>query len=599
MKPLPSRRPAPPALRRLDAPVAVLLAALLGWLYLQAPVVQMADSRYTLLASHAALHHQTLLLDRYNLPFTVTAAPHGQLERHYPYQLDQAGEHVVSHYPPGTPLLSAPLLAWRESAGETVLTPTGQYAPWLDERIQHELAALLTAVTVLLLWALARTWLPPPWSWLVAGVAGVASPLLSTTSRALWSHTWGVLVLTVLLLHLRRLALAKPVSPVLLGTLGAWLYLIRPSFSLAVAATGLLLLDHARRAAPELAWPRLFLRPLPLRFGLTVLAWLAPFGAWARSVWGGLPPYYRHPLGNPEFFQALAGNLVSPQRGVLLYCAWLLPTAWLLLRYRRALPQPRLAVAALGYLAVHWLLISLNPMWTGGGSYGPRLMTDLVPVLVLLLAQGLAAWRATAPQLGLLVPASLAVTVALSAALHIDGAWNTETWRWHTWPHAGTESARMWDWEHAEFRAGLDQPMQAYTPGTTLGFSEHDPIVPYLLRGWANPERDGCWTMAPLASLQLAMPPVAQPRLLELTLAPFQGRPPAPQPVAVQINGVAVGRWVVDHRGTYALSVPAELAAAAEWRIDLRPEQPGRPDVLGLSADSRLLGVYVASLRIR
>ena len=601
MKRTPRQPPRPNPLQPLDAPLAMLFTVLLGWFYWTAPVVQMADSRYTLLASDAVLHHNTLLLDRYKLPFQLVPGADGVPEPRYPYQLDAARGHVVSHYPPGTPLLSAPLLAWRESAGETVLTPDGQYAPWLDEQLQHELAALLTAVTVLLLWALGRTWLAAPWSWVVPIVVGLGSPLLSTASRALWSHTWGVLVLTLLLLHLRRLALAKPVSPVLLGTLGAWLYLLRPSYSLAVAATGLLLLDHVHRAAPGpwRTWPRLLLQPLPLRFGLTVLAWLAPFWLWACGVWGHpLPPYYRHPLGNPEFLQALAANLVSPQRGLLLYCAWLLPVAWLLMRYRRTLPQPRLAVAAVGYLAVHWLLISLNPMWTGGGAYGPRLMTDLVPILALLLAQGLAGWRADAGR-KTWPAASLGAAALVAIALHVDGACNTETWSWHTWPHAEGESARMWNWQKAEFLAGIWQPVAPYAPGSTLSFTETGDVVPYLLRGWANPEADGTWTMAPLASIQLAMPPVAQPRTVAVTMHPFLGKSRLPQPVELRVNGEAVGTWQVDRPGTYVLSVPTALALAREWRLDLLIGRPQRPDEAGLSPDSRLLGVSVAALVVR
>ncbi len=602
--PQPNRHAA--RLRQLGTPVALLLTALLGWLYWTAPVTQLADSRYTLLVSHALLHRGTFLLDAYDLPFTLVPDAAGAPEPRYPYQLDAAHGHVVSHYPPGTPLLSAPLLAWQESRGQTVLSPSHGYAPWHDERLQHELAALLTAATVLLLWLLARAWLPAPWNWMVPVVVGLGSPLLSTASRALWSHTWGVLVLTLLLLQLRRLMAGKSVSPELLGTLAAWLYLLRPSYSLAVAATGLLLLDHAHRAAPGpwQSWPRLFLARLPLRFGLTVLVWLTPFWLWAWTVWGHpLPPYYRHPLGNPEFLQALAGNLVSPQRGTLLYCAWLLPVAWLLIRHRKSISQPRLTVWALAYVAVHWILISLNPMWTGGGSYGPRLMTDVVPVFALLLAQALAAWRADLEarraRRGAGTVAGLVVTSLVAILLHVDGAWNTETWRWHTWPHAESESARMWNWPRAEFLAGLWQPVAPYSPGTRIDCTEKGNALPYLLRGWANPEANGTWTMAPEAALVLALPPVAQERKLEVEMSAFLGASRAPQPVDVRVNGTFIGRWEVAKPGRYVLGVPAELAQQPQWRIDLSIGRPQRPDAIGYGPDSRMLGISVASIVIR
>ena len=581
-----------------EVAVATLLAVALGWLYWTAPVTQLADSRYSMLATHAALHHQTLLLDRYDLPYELHPGPDGVPTPHYRYQVDNVNGHVVSHYPPASPLLSVPFLLWRESEHETVVTPDGHYAPWQDERLQHELAAIVTAATALLLWWLARTWLTAEWSLLVAAVAGLGSPLLSTTSRALWSHTWGVFVLSLLLLQLRRLSQQKAVSAVWLGTLAAWLYLIRPSFSLAVAATGLYLLDHLRRTTPT-PWPKLLLQPLSLRFGVTVLAWLTPFWLWSQSVWGHpLPPYYRHPLGNPEFLQALAANLVSPARGLLLYCAWLLPTAWLLLRYRRHVPMPQLTVWAAGYLAVQWLLISLNPMWTGGGSYGPRLMTDLVPVMALLLAQGLAAWRA-APDRDRATPVTLTATTLLAVALHVNGAWNLETWRWGTLPTTEPETARMWSWQRAEFLAGLWQPVAAYTPGTRIDFTEKGNVVPYLLHGWANPEANGTWTMAKEAALLLSLPPVAQPRTLEVAMSAFLGRSNKPQPVEVRINGVLLGEWQVAREGRFTMTVPEDIAQQPEWRVSLTVGRPQRPDAIGFGPDWRDLGVSVAWLEIR
>jgi hypothetical protein len=102
------------------------------------------------------------------------------------------------------------------------------------------------------------------------------------------------------------------------------------------------------------------------------------FVAWSYS---GEPvaPYYlpQLPGGNslalgPHFFEALAGNLISPGRGPFVYVPVFLLAVPSLLRKPTGCVFSRLRPFLAGTLAAHWILISTFEDWWAGFSFGPR-----------------------------------------------------------------------------------------------------------------------------------------------------------------------------------------------------------------------------------
>ena len=100
-----------------------------------------------------------------------------------------------------------------------------------------------------------------------------------------------------------------------------------------------------------------------------------------------LSPYY---TGGQSFdvsgtmAVALAGNLISPARGLLIFCPLVaLSVVGVVVRWRAGeLTAFWKALAVIPVL--HWIVISAFKHWWGGDSYGPRFFTDLVPVFVVL-----------------------------------------------------------------------------------------------------------------------------------------------------------------------------------------------------------------------
>jgi hypothetical protein len=244
-----------------------------------------------------------------------------------------------------------------------------------------------------------------------------------------------------------------------------------------------------------------------------------------------LPNYYRASRLQFDFFWvALAGNLISPARGLLVYVPSLFFVSYLLVRYRRRLVYQRLVWLSLIIIASHLVVVSSFPHWWGGHSFGPRFTTDLVPWFVLLGILGLRAmlaWREEHTESSLIVWRSqLAVgglLLLLSAFINTLGATSHPTWLWNMHPFSIDEHPeRLWDWRQPQFLAQYlpIPPPKEFPP---MGTTEIDFTAPeaekYLWYGWHTHERDGRWSDN-RAALVFALAPVRN-ITMHVKIAPF------------------------------------------------------------------------------
>jgi hypothetical protein len=163
-----------------------------------------------------------------------------------------------------------------------------------------------------------------------------------------------------------------------------------------------------------------------------------------------------------SFWTALAGNLISPSRGLLVFVPVTLFVSYLLIRYWRALPCRPLVVLSLAIIAAHTIVVSGFVPWYGGHSYGPRFMASVVPWLTLLGILALkarATWRYGRPEAGStagLWIETLIGCLLLSCSIGINGRGATaqSTWLWNIRPvNVDQSPERLWDWRHPQFLA--------------------------------------------------------------------------------------------------------------------------------------------------
>ena len=411
--------PPPPAAPRPWREAALLCAVYFA-LLAAFPVKTPFDSMLTVPAALSLLREGNIDLDEY-AP-TLEGYRHGVHEQN---------GHRYNSFPLGPSLVAVPFLLLMDiaaRAGEPLgaLHPglaramerwrhdydaTGNIRLWVWDDTQRLIASVLVALAGAVMYAVGRQRLSRPRALLLATVFVFCTPALSTASRALWQHGPSMLCLSLVLLCLVK-AQQRPAWAGWAGLPLALSYVMRPTNSISVLLlSGYVLWTHPRQALEFFAGA-----------ALVAVPWCAANLAHYGSL---LAPYYEAGRLDTEaalFAEALAGNLVSPGRGLLVFTPLVWLSFWGVAMEIRAKSFTRLHGFLLAVVVVHWLTISTFPHWWAGHSYGPRFFTDMVPYLIFFLVPvvGALGWSGQSTRRPL--TATFAVLALLSLAIHIHGA---------------------------------------------------------------------------------------------------------------------------------------------------------------------------------
>jgi len=151
----------------------------------------------------------------------------------------------------------------------------------------------------------------------------------------------------------------------------------------------------------------------------------------------------RMQLPSPDFLLALYANLLSPGRGLVVFSPWVLLAGLGLVLGRRELRLLHwlLFLGCLGHL----VLTSNHFDWLGGGgSMGPRLTSDVLPLWTLLAAAGFSRLMSR-PIILLLGAGTVAAGVTVAA-----GQVFSDSYLWNQRPVPATQARdRIFDWRDA------------------------------------------------------------------------------------------------------------------------------------------------------
>lgn len=193
------------------------------------------------------------------------------------------------------------------------------------------------------------------------------------------------------------------------------------------------------------------------------------FFTYSRLTFGDvLPDYYRQGLAfDASNFKALAAILISPSRGLFVFVPAVPLVLYLVAHHWQDLPHRRIALLALGIISAQAAMISSWPIWWGGWSYGPRLLTDSVPWFVLLAILGCKALlnynarpevRSGRPNYQRFVIAIGLFLIILSIAINSAGALSDQAQLWWNGRQVNIDAdpARVWDWRSPQFLADFE-----------------------------------------------------------------------------------------------------------------------------------------------
>jgi hypothetical protein len=339
--------------------------------YILCPVTTSTDSRWTIYFSMSMIHEHDADLDEYA----------HLMEGDGDFRVVHRNGHIYSYFPLGVSIVSVPYV-WavekvfdlRNSTDLETYLMNDFPAEWIG-RTEMIGASLISALAAVFLYMLVSLQLGRFPALLLTFIFAFATPMLSTASRALWQHGLSVLCLTVVLWLLLRPSRNRW-DFLMAGTLLGFSYVTRPTNSLSVLFLTLYILINHRK---DLFF---YFAGLFLPLGGLV------YGSW--QLYGTtLPPYYmpqRLEIG-PQFFEALAGHLISPNRGIFISTPiFLLSLLGIYLSLKnRGMKLTAIDPYLVAILAAHWVVISSFKYWYGGWTLGPRFFADVAPYFVYFL----------------------------------------------------------------------------------------------------------------------------------------------------------------------------------------------------------------------
>ena len=248
-------------------------------------------------------------------------------------------------------------------------------------RILEKLSAsLIAALSVAAFWALAERLANGRTALLLTVVYAFGSQTWSTSSQALWQHGPSELAIILALLGFLW-ASDRPsgyLPAVLTGICAGCSVAFRPTNAIFFAIlTGYVV--WSRWSARRKTAFALSALPVPVAY---LVSNLFQFG----EPLGG----YNHAdavFARGSLLTGLAGLLVSPSRGLLVFSPVFLFVAIGVYRWFRdgRTFDPQIYGVCLLVVAGHLVLVGKWRGWPGGFSYGPRLLADVVPCLVILM----------------------------------------------------------------------------------------------------------------------------------------------------------------------------------------------------------------------
>jgi hypothetical protein len=365
-------------------------------------------------------------------------------------------EHCDGHwylsYPVGGPVLTMPLIVVAIE-GMKLLQPITSHlhssqpviagffrGDWIIAHaiIEEEVASFLLAVSTVILYFIARRFLPVKRAVLLSLLFALGTSAYSTAGRALWQHTPSMLLITIIIFLLLG-AEEHPAWAAWAGLPVALAYTVRPTDSLLVVIISTYVAVRHRRYFPGYLLAAILVAAVWLGYNFSI--YHAPFSPYYQTHLDGLYPQYW-----PKLAVGLAGNLISPSRGLFLFTPVFLFALWSMIRGKWATPLSRWLLAL---VILHWIIVSSYiANWWAGHSYGPRFFTDLTPIFVLFLIPYFKDWERLARPTRIVFVALALVSVAI----HLRGGWAPAVYRWNVDPaNIDEHPERNWNWSDPQF----------------------------------------------------------------------------------------------------------------------------------------------------
>lgn len=398
-----------------------------------------SDPYFTLLTSQALVERGTVKLDHY----AHSIEPQPLIEKNWHVYYNQYAHRLYYQYPLGNSFLAVPVVAAARCIGYDMTIPSH------DESVQMFLAACVCMLAFLLLHLLAMEFMDEWSAFLLALFLSLGTSFMSSLGTAFWSFAFEVnFMLFVLLQMVRSTKDPHYKMPALwMGFMLGASWICRPTAAIFVLA-----------ALAWMAWQRpKFFNRLAIGFSIPTLAFLL----FSLNEFGQLLPKYYNPSdweGSSPLLEGLPAVLFSPARGLFVFSPLLLLSlsGFLFAGLRR---QP-LYLILCGWFLLECAMLGRHASWWGGWSFGPRLLTDVLPALSVMLFWSLKEWKSQEGKFRYKIISSFAlVTGGFGIFVHtVQGMYNPLVVNYNDNPNIDfNHSFYTWNWNYPQFLASEKQ----------------------------------------------------------------------------------------------------------------------------------------------
>ncbi len=391
----------------------------------------------------------TVADSRWNIPTAMSIIDEGNtdldeykqlLEDNDYYQIEVINGHYYSRFPIGPSVIAVPFVLFYNffrNFDESIKTT-------IPSNFEAGISSVIVALTAVFIFLVTRISIKRVfYAAMPALLFAFCTSAWSIAGLALWQHTPSILMLTIALYFI-LLEKTKPGIIQYASIPLAFSYVVRPTNSISIILLTLYIVIQYRKYL--------------IRYLLWSLVIAIPFIVFNLAVYGSFLSNYYQPnrLGsNQNILVALAGNLISPSRGLIIFSPVLLFAIlgiWLKIKSRQF---ERLDYFIIGIIVFHWFTISTFDPWWAGHTFGPRFFTDLIPYFIYFiipvfsfLAEQRSAWNPV-------IISVLVITATFSLFVQHRGATCEQVQDWNVHPNIGDNQQRLWDWGDISFSSGI------------------------------------------------------------------------------------------------------------------------------------------------
>ena len=376
------------------------------------------------------------------------------------YRIERIDGHLYTLFPIGVSIIAVPFVYLMDKGLSPLLSIFPSLEKYIRSRsyppvhkitvitvyqgIELMIASFIIALATVFIYLLSSLYLNKKGSLLMAFIFAFCTSSWSTASRGLWQHGPSMLLLTITL-YLILLARPKPWLIQFAGLPLAFAYVVRPTNSLSLLLlTVFVFLQYRKYFLRYLLWAALMVVPFILYNVLIYHSLLSPY-------------YLPGRVGSTKhFFTALAGNLISPARGLFIFSPIFLFSLYGAILKIKNRQFDLIDFFLVSILLLHWVVISSFPHWWGGSSFGPRFFSDMIPYLIYFLIPVVVRISSAKEVRKVIFVFVFFCFIGISFFIHYRGANNGITYTWNIEPvNVDNYLERLWDWHDVQFLRGL------------------------------------------------------------------------------------------------------------------------------------------------